>query len=63
MRPIRRGMSPRSRDFLDYKKAKPELVSRIGSGWFNKIHIASYCSYCERPIVTNLAIEHIQPKG
>lgn len=53
MRPIRRGESPRSVDFDDYKDAKKELVSRLGG----------YCSYCERPIHTNLAVEHIQPKS
>lgn len=36
----------------DYTKALPELVSRLGP----------YCSYCERKIPTNLAVEHIQPK-
>jgi len=39
-------------DFDDYAKAKPELISRLGS----------YCSYCERRIETNLAVEHILPK-
>ncbi len=53
MRPIRRGPSPRSGDFANYADAKPDLVSRLGS----------YCSYCERPILTNLAVEHIQAKA
>ena len=52
MRPIRRGASPKVGDFDDYADAKPELVSRLGA----------YCSYCERRIPTNLAVEHIQPK-
>lgn len=52
MRPIRRNDSPVEEDFDDYTKAKPELISRLGN----------YCSYCERPIATNLAVEHIQPK-
>ncbi len=52
MRPVRRGASPRTTDFADYAQAKPELVSRLGS----------YCSYCERRIPTNLAVEHLQPK-
>jgi uncharacterized protein (TIGR02646 family) len=52
MRPIQRGASPQSKDFSDYEKAKPYLVSRLGS----------YCSYCERRIATMLAVEHIQPK-
>lgn len=53
MRPVARGVSPQAGDFDDYKKAKPDLVSRLGR----------YCSYCERPIATNLAVEHIQPKS
>lgn len=53
MRPVRKGTSPNGNaDFDSYKKAYPYLVGRIGS----------YCSYCERHIVTNLAVEHIQPK-
>lgn len=53
MRPVRRGTSPQTGDFTDYADAKPNLISRLGS----------YCSYCERKIVTQLAVEHIQPKG
>jgi hypothetical protein len=53
MRPVKRGKSPISVDFSDYEKAKPYLISRIGR----------YCSFCERPILTNLAVEDIQPKG
>lgn len=53
MRPIRRGASPRQGDFTHYRDAFPDLVSRLGL----------YCSYCERPILTQLAVEHIQPKG
>jgi uncharacterized protein (TIGR02646 family) len=52
MRPVRKGLSPQAQDFDDYKDAKPDLVARLGS----------YCSYCERYIPTNLAVEHIQPK-
>lgn len=52
MRPVRRG-SPNTADFDNYKDAKPDLVTKIGS----------YCSYCERHIATLLAVEHIQPKG
>lgn len=62
MRPVRRNTSPISHDYSDYKDAKTELVSRIGSGWSNGNHVASYCSYCERPILTNLAVEHIEPQ-
>ena len=53
MRPIRRAASPIDSDYDDYTKAKPALIGRLGS----------YCSYCERPIKTNLAVEHIQPKA
>ncbi len=53
MRPIRRGASPIAGDYQDYKNAKPDLVARLGS----------YCSFCERRIATNLAVEHVQPKG
>lgn len=63
MRPVRRGVNPSGADFANYEDAKPFLISRIGSGWFNDIHVASYCSYCERRIDTSLAVEHIQPKG
>jgi len=52
MRPVRRGRSPRPDDFAPYTEAKPELISRVGG----------YCSYCERRIAANLAVEHIQPK-
>ncbi|MEZ4657875.1 MAG: HNH endonuclease [Caldilineaceae bacterium] len=53
MRPIERGDSPIAGDFANYRDAFAELVSRLGS----------YCSYCERRIPTQLAVEHIQPKA
>ncbi|MBN8502502.1 MAG: HNH endonuclease [Sphingomonadales bacterium] len=53
MRPVRRGDSPQATDFADYTAAKPFLVSRLGH----------FCSYCERRVATNLAVEHVQPKG
>ena len=53
MRPISRHDSPIEGDFGDHRDAFPYLVSRIGL----------YCSYCERRIPTNLAVEHIQPKA
>ena len=53
MRSIRRGLSAQAHDFDDYRDAFGELVSRLGS----------FCSYCERAIPTNLAVEHIQPKA
>jgi uncharacterized protein (TIGR02646 family) len=53
MRPINRRASPQNLDFDNYRDAFPELQSRLGP----------YCSYCERRIATQLAVEHIQPKG
>lgn len=53
MRPVSKGTSPVPGDFADYEDAKPYLLSRLGK----------FCSYCERRIATNLAVEHIQPKG
>ncbi len=53
MRPVQRGTSPRATDFDPYQGALPHLVSRLGG----------YCSFCERRIYTNLAVEHIQPKS
>lgn len=53
MRPILRGPSPIVIDYSDYTKAKPDLVARLGP----------FCSFCERPVTTQLAVEHIQPKG
>ncbi|WCN14765.1 HNH endonuclease [Marinomonas mediterranea] len=52
MRPVRKGSSPTQGDFDQYEDAKPDLISRLGE----------YCSYCERRIPTNLAIEHLEPK-
>jgi len=51
MRPIERGLSPGP--FAKYEDAKEPLTRRLGT----------YCSYCERRIAANLAVEHIQPKG
>ncbi len=62
MRPVRRGDSPIAGDYADYKTAKTDLIARIASGKHNGQHIAAYCSYCERKIDTNLAVEHIEPK-
>ncbi len=53
MRPVLRGDSPQAVDFTNYRDAFGELASRIGM----------FCSYCERRIATQLAVEHIQPKG
>jgi uncharacterized protein (TIGR02646 family) len=51
MRPIKRGISPKK--FTNYEDAKPYLVEKLGL----------YCSYCERRILTYLAVEHIQPQS
>jgi uncharacterized protein (TIGR02646 family) len=51
MRPVNRGLAPG--EYSRYENAKSDLVNQLGS----------YCSYCERRIATNLAVEHIQPKG
>jgi hypothetical protein len=53
MRPVLRSSSPQEQEFEPYTKSLPYLVSRLGS----------YCSYCERHVQANLAVEHIQPKG
>jgi uncharacterized protein (TIGR02646 family) len=53
MRPVLRGNSPRAADYDNYRGAFGELAGRIGM----------FCSYCERRIPTNLAVEHIQPKN
>lgn len=53
MRPILRGNSPRAADYDNYRDAFAELTGRIGM----------FCSYCERRIATQLAVEHIQPKS
>ncbi|RLV58254.1 HNH endonuclease [Parashewanella curva] len=52
MRPVSKGKSPINGEFNQYQDAKTELVSRLGG----------YCSYCERKVVTLLAVEHIEPK-
>jgi uncharacterized protein (TIGR02646 family) len=50
MRPVERGAAPRA--YTNYQDAGPDLQARLGD----------YCSYCERQIETNLAVEHVQPK-
>ena len=51
MRPVDKGTAPRN--YSQYQDAQRDLVERIGD----------YCSYCERRIGTNPAIEHVQPKS
>jgi uncharacterized protein (TIGR02646 family) len=51
MRPVDRGAAPQV--FTNYRDAFPHLRGRVGD----------YCSYCERRLETNLAVEHKQPKA
>jgi len=51
MRPVDKGSAPR--EYANYQDAGPDLQQRLGD----------YCSYCERQIETNLAVEHVQPKS
>jgi uncharacterized protein (TIGR02646 family) len=51
MRPVDRGAAPAA--YAKYQDAGPDLQARLGD----------YCSYCERQIETNLAVEHVQPKS
>jgi uncharacterized protein (TIGR02646 family) len=50
MRPVEKGEAPHA--FADYPEALPYLAERLGN----------YCSYCERRISNQLAVEHVQPK-
>lgn len=51
VRPVDKGSAPAA--YARYEDAGPDLQNRLGD----------YCSYCERQIETNLAVEHIQPKS
>ena len=51
MRPVDKGAAPAV--YAKYGDAGPDLRDRLGD----------YCSYCERQIETNLAVEHVQPKS
>jgi uncharacterized protein (TIGR02646 family) len=51
MRPVERGPAPC--EFKAYQEAAPYLKERLGR----------YCSYCERAIPTQLAVEHVSPKS
>ena len=51
MRPVDKGDAPAV--YARYQDAGPDLRARLGD----------YCSYCERQIETNLAVEHVQPKS
>jgi uncharacterized protein (TIGR02646 family) len=52
MRPVDKGTPPVS-TYPNYAAALPDLEQRLGR----------YCSYCERYIATNLAVEHVQAKS
>ncbi len=51
VRPVDRGAAPAA--YVQYQDAGADLRARLGD----------YCSYCERQIETNLAVEHVQPKS
>jgi uncharacterized protein (TIGR02646 family) len=58
MRPVNKGTGPLKPDgtpviFKAYNQSRRYLIDTIGE----------YCSYCERKIEANLAIEHVQPKS
>ncbi|MCP6682296.1 HNH endonuclease [Bacillus nakamurai] len=56
MRPINRGSCPEidgnTVEFKSYQDARGYLIERLGP----------YCSYCERRVVSSLAVEHIHHK-
>ena len=57
MRPVIKGSTPTDSEgndiiFSKYDRARRYLIDGIGE----------YCSYCERKIEANLAVEHVQPK-
>ncbi len=57
MRPVSRGNIPTDEydvdiEFTEYSRTRQYLIERIGE----------YCSYCERKIPANLAVEHVHPK-
>jgi uncharacterized protein (TIGR02646 family) len=51
MRPVEKGAAPSA--YARYQDAGRDLQTRLGG----------YCSYCERQIETNLAVDHVQPKS
>lgn len=58
MRPVNKDNPPKDAKgneiiFTKYQHARRYLIDTIGE----------YCSYCERKIVANLAVEHIEPKS
>jgi uncharacterized protein (TIGR02646 family) len=58
LRPINKGAVPVDTngnpiEFKKYQESRGFLIDRIGS----------YCSYCERRLAGNTAVEHVQPKS
>jgi uncharacterized protein (TIGR02646 family) len=58
MRPIDKGTTPLDKDSNPiqleiYQQSRGHLITRLGA----------YCSYCERYLGGNIAVEHIQPKS
>jgi len=58
MRPVLKGDCPKDINaenisFSKYTRSRRYLIDRIGE----------YCSYCERKIEANLAVEHVKPKS
>jgi len=58
MRPVERGAVPSDaagnpKVFAEYADARSDLFDRLGR----------YCSFCERPILSGLAVEHVLPKN
>lgn len=58
MRPVLKGACPINEKgeeikFSKYTQSRRYLIDRIGE----------YCSYCERKIEVNLAVEHVKPKA
>jgi len=51
MRPVERGRAPST--YSKYQDAIDDLVDRLDR----------YCSYCERRLPVNLAVEHMMPKS
>ncbi len=57
MRPVHKGSTPKDDSenniiFTEYSRSRRYLIDRIGE----------FCSYCERKIEANLAVEHVRPK-
>lgn len=58
MRQVDKGNAPTDKEgkeiiFKEYARSRRYLIDRIGE----------YCSYCERKIQANLAVEHVRPKS